>query len=97
MELYIMRPSIDKYTGVKVTSDTTLTFKNDKVEQTVEGLVLRTILTVKGDNYESVYDTKVTLEEGDILIFEEERGYIKPVESFVTVEEAIEELQNIKG
>ena len=32
-----------------------------------------------------------------ILVFEEEgRGYIKPVEQFVTIEEAIEELTNIK-
>ena len=38
----------------------------------------------------------IQLSEGDILIFEEEgRGYIKPVEEFVTVKEAIEELNCI--
>ena len=37
------------------------------------------------------------LKEGDILVFEEEgRGYIKPVEEFVTIAEAIEDLTNIK-
>ena len=37
---------------------------------------------------------KAKLTEGDVLIFEEEgRGYIKPVESFVTVAEAIENIQ----
>ena len=39
----------------------------------------------------------IKLKEGDILIFEEEgRGYIKPVEDFVTIEEAIGDLTNIK-
>jgi hypothetical protein len=52
---------------------------------------------VKGEGFESVYDTTIDLKEGDILIFEEDgRGYIKPVEGFVTIEEAIEELKNIK-
>ena len=38
-----------------------------------------------------------SLEEGDVLIFEEEdRGYIKPVEHFVTIAEAIDDLTNIK-
>ena len=37
--------------------------------------------------------TTITLEEGDVLVFEEEgRGYIKPVEEFVTIGEAIEDL-----
>jgi hypothetical protein len=55
------------------------------------------VTKVKGDNFESVYDTTIQLQEGDILIFEDEgRGYIKPVESFVTIAEAIEDLENIK-
>ena len=41
--------------------------------------------------------TTIYLKEGDVLVFEEEgRGYIKPVESFVTIEEAIEDLTNIR-
>jgi hypothetical protein len=44
-----------------------------------------------------VYDTTIRLKEGDILVFEEEgRGYIKPLEEFVTIEEAIDDLTNIK-
>jgi hypothetical protein len=44
-----------------------------------------------------VYDTTIQLNEGDTLVFEEEgRGYIKPVEDFVTVAEAIDELACIK-
>lgn len=94
---FIRKPSIDMYAGIKVTKDTVLEYKNDNVEQTLKDLVFRSVTTVKGDNFESTYYTTIELSEGDVLIFEEEgRGYIKPVEEFVTVNEAIEELTNIK-
>ena len=58
---------------------------------------MKSITKVIGDGYESKYHTTVQLKEGDILIFEENgRGYIKPVEEFVTIGEAIKELENIK-
>ena len=94
---YIIRPRIDLYPGVRVEKDTVLEYKNERVEQKLENLVFHSVTKVNGDNFESVYDTVIHLEEGDILVFEEEgRGYIRPVEQFVTIEEAIEELTNIK-
>ena len=94
---FIRKPSIDMLAGIKVTKDTKISYKNENVEQTIQDLVLRSVTTIKGDKYESVYYTTIELSEGDILIFEDEgRGYIKPVEEFVTVTEAIEELSNIK-
>ena len=97
MEKFIMKPSIDLYPGIKVTKDTKLDFKNNNVEQTIENLTFHSITKVTGEGYESIYDTTIELKEGDILVFEDEgRGYIKPVEEFVTVKEAIEELENIK-
>lgn len=98
MEVFIMKPSVNLYPGVRVTKDTVLEYKNDKVEQKVENLVLHSIIHATGENYESVYDTKIQLNEGDILIYDDEnRGYIKPVEQFATIEEAIDDLVNIKG
>lgn len=97
MEVFIMKPSVNLYPGVRVTKDTVLEYKNDKVEQKVENLILHSIIHATGENYESVYDTKIQLNEGDILIYDDEnRGYIKPVEQFCTIEEAIEDLENIK-
>ena len=59
--------------------------------------MLHSVTKVVGEGFESVYDTHIFLNEGDVLVYEEEsRGYIKPVEQFVTIEEAIEELTNIK-
>lgn len=97
MEKYIVKPSIDMYMGVKVDKDTKLEYKTDDVEQIVENLVLNSVTKIKGDNFKSEYHTTVLLQEGDILIFEDEgRGYIKPVEEFMSVEDAIKELENIK-
>jgi hypothetical protein len=94
---FIKRPSIDLYPGIRVTKETELEYKNEHVKQTVKDLVLHSVTKVKGEGFKSKYDTTIELEEGDILIFEDEgRGYIKPVEGFVTIEEAIADLENIK-
>lgn len=97
MKNFIMKPSIDLYPGIRVDKNTNLEYKNANVKQTVKDLVLHSVTKVKGDGFRSKYDTTVKLKEGDVLIFEDEgRGYIKPVEQFVSIEEAIEELTNIK-
>lgn len=97
MQRFILKPSIDLYTGIKVSKETELEYENENVKQKLKDLVLHSVATMKGEGYESVCETTIYLQEGDVLIFEEEgRGYIKPVASFVTIEEAIEDLTNIK-
>lgn len=97
MQKFIRKPSIDMYAGIKVSKDTKLDYENENVKQKLEDLVFHSVTVVNGENYESVYDTTINLKEGDVLIFEEEgRGYIMPVEKFVTVAEAAEELNCIK-
>ena len=97
MQVFIRKPSIDLYPGIVVDKDTVLEYKNENVKQTVKDLVMHSVTKVNGEGYKSKYDTTIQLKEGDVLVFEEEgRGYIKPVEAFVTIAEAIEELTNIK-
>ena len=97
MEKFIRKPSIDMLAGIRVTKDTVLEYENENVEQYLKNLLFSSVTTVKGEGYVSTYTTNINLNEGDILIFEEEgRGYIKPVEEFVTVKEAIEELKCIE-
>lgn len=80
--------------GVKVDKTTELTYENECVKQTVKDLVLHSVMKLKGENYEGTNEITVYLNEGDVLVFEEGgRGYIKPLETFMTVDEAIEELQ----
>jgi uncharacterized protein YlzI (FlbEa/FlbD family) len=92
------QPNIDMVAGIKVDKDTDITHENEGVKQTIKDLVLHSVMTIKGETYESTYDTTIHLNEGDILVFEEDgRGYIKPVERFMTVAEAIEELECVKA
>ncbi len=97
MKRFIRKPSIDMHAGVVVDKDTKLQYENENVKQIVENLILHSVMTIKGEGYATTNHTTIYLQEGDVLIFEDEgRGYIKPVESFVTVKEAIEELECIK-
>ena len=97
MDRFIRKPSIDMLAGIRVTKNTRIEFSNEHVSQSLKNLVFRSVTKIKGENYKSTYDTTIYLKEGDVLIFEEEsRGYIKPVEEFVSVEEAIAELECIK-
>lgn len=97
MQVFIRKPSIEFFPGIRVDFDTVLDYKNENVDQTLRNLVLYSVTTIKGEGYESTQQTKVYLKEGDILLFDEGgRGYIKPVADFVTVAEAIDDLTNIK-
>ena len=97
MKLFIRKPNIELLTGVRISKDTELEFENENVKQTIKDLVLHSVTEVKGEGFTSKYDTTIQLNNGDVLIYEEEgRGYIKPVEDFVTIEEAIDDLINIK-
>ena len=83
--------------GIKVSKDTVLEYENENVKQNLENLVFHSVTNVKGEGFGSTYITTIYLKEGDVLVFEEAgRGYIKPVEEFVTVKEAIEELKCIE-
>ena len=93
MELFIRKPNIDMHTGVTVTKDFEAEFENESVKQTIKNLVLRTVMKISGEGYEGTYDTTVYLSPGDILIYEDGRGYIKPLDGFCTVAEAIEDMK----
>lgn len=97
MEVFIRKPSIDLYPGIRVAKDTEFAYSNENVQQSLKNLVFRSVTKVKGEGFESTYDTTIHLQEGDVLAFEEEgRGYIKPVEEFVSIQSAIDDLTNIK-
>jgi hypothetical protein len=92
-----MKPDISLYPGVRVDKDTKLDYRTENIDQHIENLLFVSTTKITGDGYESVYVTTIHLKEGDTLIFEDGgRGYIKPVEPFVTIEEAIDDLTNIK-
>lgn len=97
MQNFIRKPSIDLYPGIRVDKETVLEYENENVIQSLKNLTFHSITKVKGENFDSTHITNIRLNEGDVLLFEEDgRGYIKPVDSFITIAEAIDDLTNIK-
>ena len=102
MRKFVVRPDIDLYEGVIVNKDTKLEYKSEKVEQNLENLKLESIITNKdtgnGVNmFESKTYLKINLNENDILLFEEGRGYYLPSIPVSTIDEAIEDMTALKN
>lgn len=93
MEKFVLRPNVELYPGVRVDEDTELDYSNESVSQHLECLTLHSTTHVAGEGFESVWQATIHLQAGDILIFDEKRGYIKPVEPVMTALEAAQELQ----
>jgi hypothetical protein len=97
MQVFIRKPNIDLYSGIRVDKSTVLEYNNERVKQSLKNLVFRSVTKVTGEGYKSTYNTVIQLNEGDVLILDGDRGYVKPVDSFVSIREAIEDLTNIEG
>lgn len=98
-ELFVDQPSIELKEGIKVTKETELSYKNDKVEQYVNDLVLKTILREEGTNgfnaYKSESYVTVFLNEGDILLYHEDRGYYLPTYPVESIDDAISDINSL--
>lgn len=97
-EVYVMLPDVKCWYGVKVNKNTKLEFENDFVKQKVENLVLISDSTQETEEYKSKVHLEVKLNEGDILMLEEEkRGYFLPRDIPIgTIDEAFNELKLLK-
>ncbi len=98
-ELFVEQPVLDLKEGVKVTAETEIHYKNDKVEQTLQNLVLETILDEEGSNGFNTYKSKsylrINLNAGDILLFDEQRGYYMPSYPVTTIDDAISDISSL--
>ena len=101
LDYFVAQPDIDISLGVKVTKDTEFTYSNDKVEQSLKNLVLETILEDEGTNGINSYKSKsylqLNLNPGDILLFDEKRGYYMPKYPMSSIEDAISDIESLKG
>ncbi len=93
---YIYQPSLDMMEGLQVDKNTKFTYENDKVKQELKNLELTYEIAEKGDNFKTVSQVIIYLEEGQILQFDEERGYFLPKYKLATIEEAIEDIKTLK-
>ena len=99
-ELFVEQPNIDLKIGVKVTQDTELVHKNEKVDQVLKDLKLETMLEEEGTNGINTYKTKtyicINLNAGDILLFDENRGYYMPSYPVESIEDAISDITSLR-
>lgn len=100
-ELFVDQPSLELKKGILVKFDTELSFKNENVEQFLKNLKLDTILDEEGTNGHNSYKSKshisISLNDGDILLFDPSRGYYLPPYPKTTIEQAIEDISSLKG
>lgn len=100
-ELFVEQPNIDLKVGIKATKETEINYKSEKVEQELKDLVLKTVLEDEGTNGINSYKSKsyitINLNEGDILLFNEERGYYMPPYPMVSIEDAISDIGALEG
>jgi hypothetical protein len=45
MQKFIIKPSVDLYSGIRVTKDMDMEYKNENVTQTIKDLVLHSVNT----------------------------------------------------
>lgn len=100
-ELFVEQPVLDLKEGVQVLPETELLYKNDRVEQVLKDLVLDTIVDDAGTNGINTYKSKshlqINLNPGDILLFDENRGYYMPPYPVTTIDDAISDINSLSG
>lgn len=97
MEKFYVTPDITAYPGIIVNKDTEKTFENIGVKQTLKDLKLVTELQETGEKYESKSVITINLNEGDILLYDEQKGYKLPGIQMQTAEEIANDFNAIRG
>ena len=98
-ELFVEQPVLDLLEGIRVNAGTELSYKNEKVEQVLKNLVLESIIDDAGSNGTNTYKSKsylsINLNEGDILLFDEKRGYYMPSYPISSIDDAISDIASL--
>jgi len=98
-ELFVEQPNIGLKEGIKVSKGTELTYKTENVTQMLQDLVLETILCEEGSNGVNSYKSRsvvtINLNDGDILLFNEQRGYYLPPYPVESIDDAISDINSL--
>lgn len=99
-ELFVDQPVLDLKEGIRVSADTELSYKTDNVEQVLKNLVLETIVDEAGSNGINTYTSKsylrINLNPGDILLFNEQRGYYMAPYPVASIDDAISDICSLE-
>lgn len=98
-ELFVEQPVLDFKEGIKVTAETELLYKTENVEQVIKNLKMETIMDESGSNGFNSYKSKsyvsISLNPGDILLFDTNRGYYLPRYPVVSIDDAISDITSL--
>lgn len=98
-ELFVEQPVLDLKEGICVTEGMELSYKNGNVEQVLKNMKLETILIEEGTNGINTYKSKsylcITLNAGDVLLFDENRGYYMPPYPMCSIDDAISDISSL--
>jgi hypothetical protein len=97
MRKFILKPDITLYSGVQVNKDTKLEYKNEYVDQKLENLILKMTTYTKENNYEVTSNLVFHLNDGDILLYDEEVGYQVPKVPMTTLKDALADIDAIQS
>ena len=101
-ELFIDQPDLSLKKGIQVSKDTEVHFKNDRVEQVLKDLRLEIIMEEAGtapngiNTYKSKSYVEISLNEGDILLFDPDRGYYMSPYPKARIEDAAADIAALK-
>lgn len=96
---YVEKPDLKPYEGITVNKNTKLEYKNDMVEQKLENLKFVSKFIKNTKRYKTTSIVEINLEEGEVLLLEEEgRGYFLPADSTPVeeIDEAINDYKSLK-
>ena len=99
MKNLILIPNCEIYKGIVVDETTKLKYENkDKtIKQELKNLEFVQYQKMDTPEYSTETKTTIHLKKGMVVLFEDEiRGYVVPVNRYVTIKEAIQELEYIK-
>lgn len=98
-KLFVEQPNMELKKGTIVTKEMAFTYKNEQVDQVLNNLLLETMIEQEGNNGVNTYKSRsyiaINLNEGDILLFDTNRGYYLPKYPMTTVEEAVSDIDSL--
>lgn len=97
LEKFYINPDITAYLGIRVKKNTSKIFENgDKtIKQELKNLVLTTKIKRSGENFETESLVKNNLQEGEILLFSNTKGYQVPGIAMSTAKQIKEDFENM--
>ena len=96
---YVEKPELKPYEGIIINKNTKLEYKNDMLEQKLENLKFVSKFVKDTKRYKTTSIVEINLEEGEVLLLEEEgRGYFLPADSTPVeeIDEAINDYKSLK-